>query len=955
MGDNGRRMMMALAILAWFAGPGAAQPPAEPPGAPPPSPPPAGQTGSPREQPRFETSAELVLVDVTVVSNTGEPVAGLEAGDFKLTVNGQVRPVNTVQYVTSRGAKVPESTPRLAGSSSNDGPTTGRLLLFVIDENYLRVGAGRAVLRAAERVMSTLAEGDLVGLARLPSGRGSVNFTTDRARIRRALSGVIGSQPPRSTENVRLSEAHAFDSRDATVWDQVIERECPSAGVGVGSGLGREACINELEAQARNLLTDAGARTRMSIGALEGLAERLKSAGAPVNIIMLSEGLYLGRDRGDLNQLARLAADARLTFYVVQPDESLFDFDKPQTVGGFMSESALAEGLEHLAGITRGAYFKVAGSGEGIFDRISRELSGYYLLSFEPTDADRQSRDRRIRVEVIRRGLTVKSRSTYALSRPSAATRTDLAPEAHVKELLAAPLPTGGLPIRVATYSVTSDEDNRVRVVLAAEIGEPATGPAEWPVGVLVFNNADRVFVDSTRYMTLEPATDRAPSPRLLTMTMVLDPGEYSLRLAAIDHDGRSGSVHHLLDARLTPLAGNAIRASDLIVSSDLAPGGTPRPLPTAVQYSETLYSLLEIAGSDTARIAKTRVRLEIADSESAKPLVAADAQPFERAPGQRTYASLLKLGLLPPGEYVARAVVTVPGQDDAVITRAFRLAPVAAAADASPIAARVDADEAPAPLPMAKIAAPIVRFAVDDVLRVEAVRPYLDFLQREHPASPAAQAFVQQARGGTFVDVPTDLKVPPSDDVTLAFVRGLAQLQKKQYTQAAAWFQLALKGASDFLGAAFYLGAVHAASGRDHDAIGAWQMATIGDDPEPVYPPLVDALLRIGDAQAALELIAEAPQAWPSDDARLKRVATAQAMLGQFAPALEILPGLVERQPADLDVLFVTVQVLYRQHLARPLAAEDRARFDAYCQRYLDANGPESALVVAWRRYVMQ
>src|SRR5690606_15067114 len=162
-------------------------------------------------------------------------------------------------------------------------------------------------------------------------------------------------------------------------------------------------------------------------------------------------------------------------------------------------------------------------------------------------------------------------------------------------------------------------------------------------------------------------------------------------------------------------------------------------------------------------------------------------------------------------------------------------------------------------------------------------------------------------------------------------------------------WFQIALKGASDFLGAAVYLGAVHAAAGRDNDAIGAWQMATISDHSDAVYPMLVDALLRIGDAQGALDMIAEAPEAWLTDDARLRRVVTAQAMLGQFGPALETLNGLLQRSPNDVDLLFVAIQVLYRQHLSRPLEPVDRKRFDEYTQRYADAKGPDAALVQTW------
>jgi VWFA-related protein len=907
-------------------------------------------------QPKFETSTELVLVDVTVVSSNGEPVAGLTTSDFKLTVNGQARPVHTVQFISSRGTKPTAEAPRLANVSSNDAPTTGRLLLFVIDENYLRIGAARAVTRTAERVMNSLAPGDLVGLARLPTGRGGVEFTSNRERIRRALSGVLGGQPSRMTDRVRLSEAHAREIGDRSTWEQVLARECGSGfqDAGADGAAMRQACINEVEGQARNVLTDARARSRVSISAFEQLAERLTALKAPVNVVVISEGLYLGRDgAGDLSRFARLAADGRVTFHVVQPDESMFDTDGPRVVGSAFAESFIAEGLEQIAGMTRGSYFKVATAGDGAFDRIGRELSGYYLLSFEPTDTDRTSRDRRIKVEVDRRGITVKARSTYALADPAAATDVaSLPPEEHIKRLLAAPLPTAGLPMRVATYSVTSPEANRIRVIVTAEIGDPASNAVEWPVGILVFNGNDRMFVDSTRYMTLEPSTNRAPSPRVLTMTMVLDPGEYSLRVAAVDHDGKSGSVHHTFEARLHRVGGDAVRASDLMISADLADGGVPRPIPTAVHHSDTMYSILELSG-DMGRVGKARVTVQVADSDTAPALVGVDAQPLRSSQqGQRSFAALLKLGVLPPGEYVARAVVKVPGQQDAIVARPFRLDPIAAAADAPVAAPPRSVDDAPAPLPAAKVAAPVTTFAVEDVLKPEVVRPFIEYLQRDHPVASEHAAIVQQALEGRFA---SDNKAAGRDEVTLAFIYGLAQLQKKQYAQAAGWFQIALKGASDFLGAALYLGAVHAAAGRDLDAIGAWQMATLDDNSAAVYPLLVDALLRVGDAQAALDAIADAPDAWPSDDDRLRRAATAQAMLGQFGPALDTLNGLLQRHPNDQNLLFVAVQVLYRQHGRRPLSPAERASFDAYSKRYLDAKGPASALVQTWRRFVLK
>src|SRR5687768_1692884 len=233
------------------------------------------------EQPKFETGAEVVLVDVTVSSANGEPVTGLTAADFKLTVNGQPRQVHTVQFISSRGMAAPVEAPRLADSTSNDNPSTGRLLLFAVDENYLRIGSARAVLTTAERVMNTLAPGDLVGLARLPTGRGGVEFTTDRSRIKRALSGVMGGQPSRLNDRLRLSEAHAFEIGDTGTWQQVLNRECGPEGASSVPFL-REACENEIEAEAKNTVTDAAARTRVSISAIEQLSARLALMKAPV-------------------------------------------------------------------------------------------------------------------------------------------------------------------------------------------------------------------------------------------------------------------------------------------------------------------------------------------------------------------------------------------------------------------------------------------------------------------------------------------------------------------------------------------------------------------------------------------------------------------------------------------------------------------------------------------------
>ena len=83
----------------------------------------------------------------------------------------------------------------------------------------------------------------------------------------------------------------------------------------------------------------------------------------------------------------------------------------------------------------------VIGDGAIAFDRLGRELSGYYLLGFEPTEADRTGKERRIKVEVRPRGLTVRARPTFVIRDDAAETTANaaLTPQQQLGEVLKSP------------------------------------------------------------------------------------------------------------------------------------------------------------------------------------------------------------------------------------------------------------------------------------------------------------------------------------------------------------------------------------------------------------------------------------------------------------------------------------------------------------------------------------
>jgi tetratricopeptide (TPR) repeat protein len=661
-----------------------------------------------------------------------------------------------------------------------------------------------------------------------------------------------------------------------------------------------------------------------------------------------------------MTELGRRAAEARATIHIIRPSQSFFDVEDrglPNQNSRFFDDGLMSEGLEQVAAQTRGLMTTVTGSGEIAFDRLGRELSGYYLIGFEPTDADRTGKERRIKVEVRPRGLTVRARPTFVIRNDAAATAAvaALTPQQQLAEVLKSPLPVRGLRMRVATYSAI-ESANKIRVVIAAEVGEPATTPAEWPVGVIILDKNDRIVVNRGGSSTLSPASARGESPRLALTSVVLDPGEYTLRIAAVDDTGRGGSVHHSINAKLNRVT-NTVSAGDLmLVPQPPTAGDLPRPRPTTVIDNETVSAMIDLTSNDQAALGRTKVTLQISDAENGNALVNVEPRNVQRG-NVRAYAATMRLGVLPPGEYVARAIITAPGQPEIRLTRPFMLSPTAMAAAEPPPDLRVpiDPDAPPAPVAPSRIVAPVPRVMAQAFLRPVVVQPFLDGLADLYPPSKEVEAVLEKARAGDY-EAPASPGASTEDELNLTFVRGLAALNRGDTAQAAAWFQQTLKGASEFLGAAFYLGVTHALSGRDREAIGAWQMALLSENPGAVYPALVDALLRVGDGRQALEVLEEAPSAWEDDNERLRRQAIALAMVGDFSAALPVLKDQLDNtQNDDQPLLFVALQVLFRMHQQdKSLSPDNLQRFRNYVERHQKLGGPDRALVETWRRAVL-
>jgi VWFA-related protein len=940
-----------------------------------------------RQRPQFEARTDLVLVDVTVVDDRGRPVTDLRSEEFVVQVEGETRPLESVQFLSANAVSEPRPVDagqaREAQTTSNTGPNSGRLLLIAVDESHLRLGANRAILRAAESVIERLARDDFVGLVRIPTGADGVEFTTNRERIRAALRAVSGrSAGGVQAAAVSLSDAADFVQGPRDRWAAVIQRECgsppamPAVGAGAGSGSGRgqtpegsgapsadrgsspfaqlyDACVTTAESAARGLIADHETRTQTTLRFLDALFARLRPLDTPVNLILISEGMFISPQlRGEFARLAARAAGARISLHIVRPDRQLYDATSNlRAPDSDRDDSLLREGLEEMATSMRGGLFTVVGSGTTVFDRISSELSGYYLLGFEPTADDRTGRDRRIKVEVRRRGVTVRARASFAVPLPESPPPTSAE---RLQQALLSPLPNGALPMRVTTYRAISAGDGQVRVIIGAEIGEPTREAGTVPINVMVLDASGKVVVGHAGDAELQPARAATPSPWLYLTSVLLRPGEYTLRVAAAASDGRIGSIQHPFSARLQD-TGAGLLVSDLLVTGAADNANQARPSPSAIIDGDRITLMLEAAHADADALAGVRVSFDISEAGRDRSLVTVAAAAATRGDAtQRAFGGVVGLEALQTGEYLARARIESAGRPVAFVERPFRVERTNTVTRRTMPAA--DAGTPPvvrsAPPPPARFMMPTLRFSVEDVLRPEIVNPFLEYLQTNLRPSDAVRPVLEEARRGTYAQRAPGPGATP-DEVVLAFVSGLAALKQGQLPQAQALFQRALRGAPDFLGLAFFLGATHAAAGRDRDAIGAWQMSLRRSEAAAAPRFLVDALLRAGEAKQALDVIERGPDAWKATREIQERVGIAEAVADQ-ASALPRLEKLISERPDDPDLLIVGIQVLYRQHLREPLSGGALALFEQWTLRYQETAGSSRPSIAPWRNYVL-
>jgi VWFA-related protein len=890
--------------------------PAEAQTPPPPVQPLPVQEPSQQEPPRFRAGVEITSLDVTVVDDRGKPIAGLAPNEFTVRIDGNPRKVVSSEWIpliTDAGAPPPPPPPD--GYSTNENSTGGRLIVLTIDEPNIRFGGALAITKAANGFVDRLMPSDRVAVAGIGAGAPSTPFTADRQRIKQAINRMVGRKPASGStidlgHNIGLSEALQVDRGDTGLLQAIMERECQGL-----SGPAMISCQMEVEVEVRQKARDAVLDGEETISALRSILLGLRSIEGAKTLVFVSEGFILN-DPGFVIELGTLSAAARTSLYVLRLDTSFFDASNARMVREpFADRRAQVEGLELLAGAARGAIFDVIGRPEGLFERLEAELSGYYLIGVESDAKDRDGKVHPIRVEVSRKGALVRSRRQL-LNTPAdrKVTRNRRQTAAAA---LSSPLIASGLPLRVASFALQGPERDRIQILIHADIGSDYSSSKVATLAYLISDKNGKVLADTVIDARLPPVLTGVPSPLQFKTGASLAPGDYTLKVAAVEGD-RIGTVEHVIHAALPKT--DAMSFSELMVGGPLVVGELLQPTIGYQVTFGTVHGYFETYGAASSDVT---VEYEIGTDENSPALLNADVPPYPAGESRTIFSRVMPVHQLPPGKYLLRAIVSVNNRSVKTLTRGFEIArPKVLMTAADGLGASTPGDTE-------------LFLPVDD----KAIKPAF---RRD------------EAIDGETLAVFRD-RTPP--EVKDSFEQGVAFLTAADYPKAETAFKKAIQPEVDSTPALAYLAVSFAAAGRDQQAASAFQTALVdGDDLPQIYEWLGGTLMRNHDYAAARTMFEEAAAKWPADVRFAKPLAMLYAMFGRGREAVRTLERYLAETTDDRDAYYVGVQWLYTLHSAGVVVhnrTQDVQLARDYAAAYEQASGPQLPLVKEWVNYL--
>ena len=433
---------------------------------------------------------EIVRLDVAVLDAQGKPVRGLAPSDFVVLEDGKKQQVTNFFEVA--GDRAPGADAAEKPAPVPEG-ATGRAILVVVDDLHLAADGLDLAIQALRRMIDDLGPDDRVALV-ATSGSGNLPWlTTERAVLRQALGRIVvreAAVAPATQSQMTPAQAELILSGDTSAlqlaarvmvgdasggFAELTPRAALEGRSGGAQGTGLEdprerAAAQEARRQAVPILNEALRYSVASLNVTQQAIRRLAGFPGRKVCLFVSHGFLVGartteeRTR-DLQAVVDAAMRSEAIVYTLDPQ----GLGGEAPAAGSPSAPGAPSRIQHQTEtLYRSTLTKLADDGGGYLIpagddpaiRVRRALADepVYTMAYEPANAKRDGRFRRVDVRVARHSdYAVRTRRGYFAPGGGKESPTSAAlfpamfalTEDEGRAALAAPVPAKGIPVRL--------------------------------------------------------------------------------------------------------------------------------------------------------------------------------------------------------------------------------------------------------------------------------------------------------------------------------------------------------------------------------------------------------------------------------------------------------------------------------------------------------------------------
>ena len=594
-----------------------------------PVPPPIDQDAPPQ----FKSSIELIRLDVSVLDKSRKPVRGLNPTDFTVLENGVEQAIAAFTPVELPDPiRETATAPWLKTVASDVGGNADmqqrRLFILAIDDATVEndPNAIKGVKDIAKKVVDRLGPTDLMSVAFTRDNRGSQDFTSDRARLLKAIDtftvgyrGMGGGDRTTGANMDDLWYLYSVGMLDRAVdfLADVPDRRKAIIYVGEGLPFDLEAGVSAVNANI------ARAAQAGSEGALSNqqLQMRIKD--------QMQDAFDRAR-RANVNIYTVDACGLRVEKPKAPPTAAAGNIQPPPPT---CQPGLEIDYLTQLAAATGGRPVINTSNYDPGLDALFEENSSYYLLGYQSTNQAHDGKFRQLEVRVNKPGLEVRTRTGYDAPREESAAR----PKPVVSPLgkaMSAVVPKGDFPMQITAAPFAIAEKDRPPSTVAIVVG------LKQAIRESAERNVENVDLQITAYdadgRSYGATRSRADVAIRAGATgygeyevfgrIDLKPGRYQLRVAAyLASIDSSGSVY--FDVDVPDFSALPLSMGGLLVSATPSPVFAPKDglksivpvIPTtrrifAPTYTVSAFTRLYQGGK--AKLAEVSAHVTIRDTE---------------------------------------------------------------------------------------------------------------------------------------------------------------------------------------------------------------------------------------------------------------------------------------------------------------------------------------------------